>query len=409
MNLRRYCALFLIVLLVAACQKAEEKATPTPDESSINAASTLFAQPTRAAHLTPTVTPMNEVELDLSRLVADMEQSVMAGDYDTYLTHIWDGDPVFWTEHSRWAQDWHEHPLSAFNIELYGVESTSPTTATARMTVTWSQLDRTSAGGATVSAIFYEDGDQWKLGGENWHTLEDEGIRFYYFSNEILDNTPQALIVQEYLSPVYSRITQEFDFTPQSMAHIKMYESASTLQTWTRLSMPAIAVWNEPGEAIKLTLGPSNTAPAETLIAREYTRFVLFEMSGGTHGAFPWWLEEGIAEYGGSLFRTLSQRNRMLKQIASVAAAPPGSDRHLFAWDDLVMRPNLSSVEYERAVNQAFSLVQYVSDTYGADARNAWIQAIAGGESLDKATPAHLEIDFDALETAWRDWLMTQL
>ena len=96
MNLRRetgflFVILLLVLLALTACQKAEGDPTPTPDRESAQAASTLFAQPTRQSGPTPTVTPVNEVELELSRMVADMERAVLAGDGDAYLSHVWEG------------------------------------------------------------------------------------------------------------------------------------------------------------------------------------------------------------------------------------------------------------------------------------------------------------------------------
>jgi hypothetical protein len=275
------------------------------------------------------------------------------------------------------------------------------------MTIRWSRRDATggSSGGATTSVVFRREGRDWLLGGERWQTADVDGFRLYYFADEMVDNSPQAQTVLQFLPTVYGAITREFDVVPAGMAHLKMYDSAVTLQNWTRLSVPALQSWNAPGESIKLALGPDNTAPSESDVAREYTRFALFELAGGS---FPWWLEEGIAEYGGSLFRTLSSRNRAVEQIAALASAPPDSEERLFRWDELEETPTLAPGDMRTAINQSFTLAQYVTDSYGAAARNAWIRAIATDQTPVEACRMYLGVSFEALDAAWHAWLAAQ-
>jgi hypothetical protein len=339
-----------------------------------------------------------------------MEQAVLDGDVDHYMEYVWNGDPMFRTEQSRWAQDWQEHPLSRFALNLYGIQEVSPTVATARITIDWRQRDRTdegSAGGATVSVIFYYEGDRWLFGGENWEVAETEGLRLDYFANAILDNRAQAQTVEEYLPGIYNRVTAAIGFAPEETAEIKMYDSVPTLQTLTRISMPHITQWNEPGEAIKITLGPSDTPPLESDIAREYTRFVLYQMSGGER--IPWWLEDGIAEYGSSLVRTLSQNNRLIRGVAALINDPT-ADPGLMTWDTLNNERSAYSAPMQAAAaEQTFTLVYYIYETYGDETLRAWIQALTTGDTVEDATQQHLNISLDDLETQWREWLLTTL
>lgn len=408
----RRISLFFVIILLAACGSDEKESSSQPGENSAEAARTLFAAPTRAVSTTLTPTPTSELEISLNRTIAHMEEAALRGDPDAYLQNIWDGDTTFWTEQLRWAQDWREHRLDHFDLALHGIQELSPTTAEARMVVLWSQQESSDdgeAGGTTVSVIFYKDGDHWLYGGENWKTISSDGILLNYFSNELIDNQPQADAVAEYLPGVYNQITREFDFVPEQPAEIKIYETRPMLQTMTRLSMPQITLWNEPGESIKVTLGPSNIPPLEVDIAREYTRYILFQMSGDSHGGFPWWLEDGIAEYGCSLFRTLSQRNRIIENVAARAAANTDEQR-LEDWMSLgETRFEPHSADYSAVVAQSYTLILYISETHGSDARNAWIKALAGGQSVEDATQEHLGISFADLDAAWREWLPTQV
>lgn len=405
--------LVVLVALVAlgACGKAVENPPPTTDKEGAQAASTLFAQPTRATRPTPTVTPMNAIEFELNRTVARMEQAIQAGDLAGYLTYVWDGDPIFWAEHRAWARDWVENPLATFNIELYGIHAVSDAEATARMTWRWRQATRSgddTAGGTTITVVFYQQDGRWVLGGERWETAEVEGIKLYYQAG-VADYTAQAQAMLAYLPEVRRVVTRAFGYVPAATAHIKLYESPTMLFNWTRLSQPDLTTWNWPGEAIKLTLTPIKTAPEESIVAREYTRFLLFELSGGERSRFSWWLEDGISEYGGSLFYTLSQRNRVLKRVAALSLAPEAAEERLLGWDELATADDLTADERQLAIDQTFVLVHYITETYGAEARNAWIRAMAEGQTLGEACQSALGLSFVELDAAWWAWLPEQL
>ncbi len=404
----RVTLLLIFCLVLVACGPTSQEAAPTP---TLQAASTLFAQPTRAPRVTPSPTPLSALEFELNRTVARMERAVQTANLDTYLSFVWAGDPIFLAEHSAWARDWVEYPLAVFEMELFNIRALSPQTAIARMSWRWRQATRSgddSAGGTTMSVIFYRQDERWLLGGEHWTTAEVPGFRLYYLT-DVVDNSQQAQTMLDYLPEVHAAVTRAFAYTPQQTAHIKLYESPTVLFNWTRLSQPDLTSWNAPGQAIKLALTPIGTAPDESVVAREYTRFLLFELAGGARERFPWWLEEGIAEYGGSLFSTLSQRNRTFKRIAALALAPETSDERLLRWDELTDPAVLSADERDLTIRQAFVLVHYVTEAHGIDARNAWIHAIARGQSLDAACQSALGLSFGELDAAWRAWLPSQL
>lgn len=406
--IKRYTLLLVSCLALAACGAEGSPTAPTP---TLQEASTLFAQPTRPPRLTPSPTPMSAIEFELNRTVARMERAVQTANLDTYLSFVWTGDPIFLAEHTAWARDWVEHPLAVFEMELFNIRILSPQTAVARLSWRWRQATRTgddSAGGTTMSVIFYRQDDHWLLGGEHWTIAEVPGFRLYYLT-DVVDNSQQAQTMLDYLPEVHAAVTRAFAYTPQQTAPIKLYESPTVLFNWTRLSRPDLTFWNAPGESIKLTLTPIGTAPDESVVAREYTRFLLFELTGGARERFPWWLEEGLAEYGGSLFSTLSQRNRTFKRIAALALAAETADERLLRWDELADPDALSADERDLAIRQAFVLVHYLTEAHGIEARNAWIRALADGQTLDDACRNALGLSFGELDAAWRAWLPSQL
>ncbi|HML24083.1 MAG TPA: hypothetical protein PKD09_20675 [Aggregatilinea sp.] len=412
MKLRTLTLGAILIAALAACQKAETASTPTPNQESIQAAGTLFAQPTRPPRTTPTSTPQSDIELELSRTTAGMEEAVLAGDFDRYMSYVWPDDPVFYQEQTAWARDWEAHPLGHFEVNLSRIDTPDPNMATARTTILWTQEDASrsgSSGGTTITAVFRRAEDRWLYAGAQWETLETDGFELQFFETPLYDNRHQAEILLAELPGVYTRITRELDYTPDTPAQLKLYDSAATLQTVTRISMSGLSQWVAPGEAIKMTLGVYNTAPETAEAAREYTRYVLYAMAGGTQEPYPWWLEQGMGEYGASLFRTLSQRTRVLERVAAVAGGTSTSSSSLLPWDTLVTVPALSSTQRQFAIDQSYTLVLYVREVHGADALNAWLKAIAGGAAVEDATQDTLGTSVDELDAAWREWLPQQI
>ncbi len=407
MWLRRSIVFSLLILALVACEKAEPDPTKTPDLASRQTAQAMFAPTDTPVRLTPT-TVSSEVEIALNDTITWMRQAVLNGNYEGYMQYVWPGDPLFAAEQAQWADDWLANPLSRFDATLSRIQMLDDDTAEARLAIQWTQREQNLSGGAIVSVTFHQEGDEWLLGGESWEVIETPGIHFYYFDNEISDNQRQAKAVEEYLPAVYARLTSEFDFTPDATAHFKMYEKASTLQTWTRMSIAVLTVWNEPGEAIKITLGPQNTPPRDELIAREYARFLLYEMAGGTAGDFPWWFEAGVAEYGGFFFRRSTERDPALMGIARLLMAPDDAEAQVIPWEEMQTEPDWPGDKLDRAATQAYTLVAYIHQTY-PDRLNPWIKAIAGGQSVDEATQTYLGLSFIELDAAWRAWLAEQL
>jgi len=144
-----------LLALLVACQKAGPAPTATPDRAAAETAAALFAQPTRAAHASPSPEPAPDIELAINRTLAQMERAILASDRDAYLAHVWQGDATFAAEQARWAQDWVDHPLSALDLSISALHAPEDATeARARLTITWTQRDQDSSGGATLSVVF---------------------------------------------------------------------------------------------------------------------------------------------------------------------------------------------------------------------------------------------------------------
>ncbi len=396
-------------LVLSGCGKATPTPTATPDQSSAALARTLFAPPTRPARSTPTATPSDDVELALSRTVAAMEQAVRAADLDAYWQWLYPHDPIFLADQRGWAEDWVAHPLEVFEIDLFGVRQLSPELAVARMSTRWrlAEADGGEAGGATISAVFHRSGERWLFGGERWQVAALEGMRLYYFADETTDESEQAQTMLSYLPSVYLGITRLFGYTPAHIAHIKLYESPITLHNWTRISQPTLTRWNVPNESIKVALTDRLTPPYEPEMGRELALFVLYEMAEARAEALPWWVRAGVGEYGAAHFRTYSQRRRLLRAVAARSAENGEGEGALWRWEALNARPADPQAQAQ-AAEQAYTLLYYLTEAYGDEARNAWLRAIAEGASVEEATRAQLGIRFAELDADWRAWLRAQ-
>jgi hypothetical protein len=85
-----------------------------------------------------------------------------------------------------------------------------------------------------------------------------------------------------------------------------------------------------------------------------------------------------------------------------------GTEIPLFEWAALETQPGFLADERQAAADQAYTLVHYVTETYGPVARNAWIRAIATDQTVEEATQTHLGLSFAELDTQWRAWLAGQ-
>ncbi|NDJ75730.1 MAG: hypothetical protein GYB65_05690 [Chloroflexi bacterium] len=404
MKIRPFILVLLLLLGLTACSKAGSESSATPNQSTRLTAEALFVPTDTPVQVT--ATPRStEVEAALEDSITWMQKAVRERDYEAYMAYVWDGDPVFWTEQSRWARDWEDNPLAAFEMRLSRIQALSDDTAIARLTIEWKQENQDLASGATASVVFHREGERWLYGGEYWETVDlaDGQIRLFYFANELTDNRGAAENVQEYLPNIYTRLTTEFDYSPQQPAYLKLYDLPVTLQTFTRMSKQGINTWNEPGEAIKMTLINTNTAPREQHVAREYTRFMLFDMTVGSRENIPWWLEAGIVEFGAVV--RFDEQNSMINYTAGLTTARENDTNQLLDWTALGETPDWTQYEPEDVSIQGFTLIRYITDEFGSEQRNAWIQAIAAGTALDDATQTHLGISFGRLNTGWRDWL----
>jgi len=324
-----------------------------------------------------------------------MEDLVIAGDADAYLDLVDLGDPVFGIEHSRWADDWASpNPVDEFQLSVTDL-SIADTAATGTLAMSWAaggQPTRTAR--LEVRFVLGADG-RWRYAGERWVTEV-----FDHFSVHVAPGLEiLTLEIAADLPAVYEQVTGSLGYEPGSPMEIKVYEDASSLVAMTLLSLPDIRGWNEPGEALKVWADPLEPPPTPA-IAHEFTHFAIFDRAGTRHSRMPWWLEEGVATFVAEPFGEPGNGDDRLALVRQWAA-----DDDLADWSEMAVFEDTPESLWPFVYSQGYALVRYVTETYGEQARNAWLAAMAMDMDIEQASVARLGLSFAELVAAFEGWL----
>jgi hypothetical protein len=97
-----------------------------------------------------------------------MEAAVLAGDRDGYLALVDLTDPVFATEHSRFADDWIANPPTRYDLSIADVV-VAGSVATGVLSVTWA-TDPHDERSAELAVRFTQSNGVYRYAGEDWVT-----------------------------------------------------------------------------------------------------------------------------------------------------------------------------------------------------------------------------------------------
>ncbi|NDJ75253.1 MAG: hypothetical protein GYB65_03250 [Chloroflexi bacterium] len=328
-------------------------------------------------------------------LVDAMEDAVLAADAEGYLALVDQSDPVFALEHTRWVEDWADGDLvEAYDLTVSNITVTGDE-AQADLTVEWAVTTLLSTIVASYPVRFTQDeAGTWYYAGEDWVTLEGDGFLIRAFAGQ----EDMAAAINEFLPDVYDYTTSSLDYVPDVVLEIKLYPDEFSLGANVLLSLPPIAGWTEPGEAIKMLA--RNEGPSPRVLSHEMVHFLTFEMADTSHGAFPWWVEEGIAEYVASAYWREGQIEQTLwwVQGQSMRGDFP-------AWETLANFEETPYEDWQYVYPGGFAFVYYLTETYGPELRNDWLWAMASNILIDSATMTVFMISFDDLDAAYQEWL----
>lgn len=389
-------ALLLAALILAACG-LDVGAVPTltPDPALELTAAALLPTAVPTATQTPTPVAVGDESERVAALLSDMVFAVNSGRADLYLSYVDLADPVFATEHRNWVNDWLRHPLGRFDLSVRNLTFAGDE-ATATLHVSWTLAETQQTRGAEFLARFRraEDG-AWRYAGEAWITSAAEGFRVRVALG--LEDVAEAVIAM--LPEVRAHVTTTLDHVPGGIQEIKIYDNALALVATTALSLPEIAGWNEPGEALKL-VSRDGQPPEPYTLAHEYTHFTVFDLGQNARDQIPWWLHEGVAELVASQFWTLTDRNARLLTVREWQ-----DEGRLVAWDAISVFEETPQDLWRYVYPQGYAFARYVSETYGQGALNEWLRAMAGEMALPEATRAVFEMSFSELNDRFLVWL----
>ena len=341
----------------------------------------------------PTVDP--NVPTAIADLIDGMEAAVRAGDRDGYLALVDLSDPVFATEHTRLADDWAANPPTEYTLEIAGVEMGADT-ATGVLTTTWATAEHPEVRAASLGVKFTLGADGgWRYAGEVWVTQEVEHFRVHVAPGleDQLEPVTQAL------PEVFEHVTSSLDHEPAGVMEIKLYEGPANLVSTVQLGLPDIHGWNEPGESLKMRLDPDVPSLTPT-IAHEFAHFVEFDRAGTQRSLMPWWLSEGVASYLGYHFEGPELGEFQVDRVRQWEA-----DGELADWEDMAVFEETPMEIWPNVYAQGYVFTVFVTGTYGEEARNEWLAAMATEMDIVEATPEHLGLTFDELDEEFLAWL----
>lgn len=345
------------------------------------------------------VTAQASTEAQLDALLDNMAADVLAGDQVAYLAQVDLSDPLFALEHTRWSDEWAADDfLASFALQLENVRVEN-TDAIGDLTMTWRIKDQPRAQAATFSAQFTrDDSGEWRYAGEYW-PIVIETDHFILRAVPETENAANALLPA--LPDIYAHVTASLDHEPSTHNEIKLYGSADALAATTLLSLPRIHGWNEPGESLKMF--PEGDSLDVSIVAHEFTHFLVFDMAGTQRSRMPWWLDEGLAQYVASTFWTAAYAEDYLAITQGLAARDA-----LAAWDSMRVFEETPVELWQYVYPQGYAFARFITETYGEAPRNAWLRAMSTEMEIEAATEAVFGVSFDDLDAAFRAWLAEQ-
>jgi hypothetical protein len=331
----------------------------------------------------------------ITSLVDAMAQAAINQDAETYLSYVDLSDPVFAREHTYWVRDWETNGppdkfmMSVTDIEVKGDE------AVGTINITWTQAEAgTRRAQYSVRFVLRADG-VWLYAGEFWITTQTD--QFVIHAAPGRDSVAGSLAA--ILPGIYNHVTASLGYEPSVRVQIKLFASQEALGASVALSLPPFRGWNEPGESLRLFIGPGEQ-PSPRVIAHEFTHFVTFDMADTSRGAYPWWLMEGIAEYAASAYWDETRRFERFSLVRQWSA-----EDALAPWDQISDFEATPVDLWQNVYPQGYVFVVFVTETYGEQARNDWLWEMARQHPIEDATQAVFEMSFDELDQAFRAWL----
>jgi hypothetical protein len=385
----------LLSASAVACTVPQVAPTASPSPILSPVATATPAEPPTGTPQTPSPSPTSDPNAshEIAALVEAMEVAVVAGDRDAYLALIDLTDPVFATEHSRFADDWVANPPSDYDLTIANVV-VDGLAASGVLTATWA-TGPDDVRSAELAVRFTQSDGDWRYAGEEWVTQEVEHFRIRVAPG-LEAEFPS---ITESLPDVYDYVTTHFGWVPTTDMEIKLYTGPAELVATIWLSLPNIRGWNEPGESLKLGFDPERPSLTST-IAHEFTHFLEFNRADTQRSRMPWWLSEGIASFFGYHYDDTGVAQVQLDRVRDWAA-----NAELAGWDAMAVFEETPRELWPNAYAQGYVFMAFITETYGETERNRWLAAMAIEFEIEEATQVVLETSFAELDALFVEWL----
>ncbi|MFK7759428.1 MAG: hypothetical protein AB8C13_05725 [Phycisphaerales bacterium] len=331
-----------------------------------------------------------------------LEESVNERDLGAYMSLVDPADQVFVTEQRAWFADLQRNPVEMFSIEPVGsiASSSDPrlVSITKNIRINWALkadgIERSIEFAAQFEPVSDHTDGPWRYAGRDWGTAlsTDSGLRVFADDKQ----HGLALRVLDIVPNIQSAIEHDIAQQLSVPLTIKSYEHMADLQFSISMGyLDPIAGWNEPGESIKI-LGREDvsTARLSSLLAHEIGHAVSFEYGQQIINA-PWWTLEGIAELVSMPYQERTFEERQLSAAKRLAKG----DRR--TWDQLSDFKGEALNHASYVYWQGWSMVQYISDRFGVDARNEWFIQMGQGKTVQQATQIVLGLSMETLDREW--------
>ena len=237
----------------------------------------------------------------------------------------------------------------------------------------------------------------WVYTGRVWEEHDADGVRVLIPPGDA-DAAGMARYLADRVGPIRASVEAELDERLGADPVVKIYLDMASLQKSIALSYTdPLGGWNEPGESIKLLGRAGFVGPGlDTVLAHELGHAVSFEYGPSIITA-PWWALEGIAEIAADPFRPRARADR--------AVAMAQQDR-LMPFESLADFRGEAMNHMREVYVQGRSMLAYIGERFGRDARNDWLRSMGAGAGLDAATRSVLGVPFETLDRGWRGWLL---
>ncbi|MEF2279688.1 hypothetical protein V3W47_15440 [Deinococcus sp. YIM 134068] len=349
--------------------------------------------------LTTLLAPAAHAQRTPQELAQALQTAARAGDAVAYRNLLAPGG-TFTVEGANFAADLTRRVPADVTYTLGDIREQG-TQADATLTLVWTRVPG-QVSRVTLPVRLMRVGEVWRYAGEAFQPVRTEtGTLLALNAPGLAERTA---IIAPLLTRAAGEVRNVLGLPVPGDAVVKVYPDSSSLSASVYLSLPPVAGWNEPGEAIKLVLAGGTPAEVEgatlRVLTHEFTHLAVGLAAGaGRDKRIPWWLHEGLANFAARTF--VSERGWQAWQSRVNGYARSG-------WvplADLADFPAVPENRWDHAYRQGLGVVEFLAETRGRE--EPWLLAKTFAETGqgDAAAKAVGFASLGALETAARAWL----